>query len=77
MASGNVYAIKLHQNERQWRLYPVEGPDFVVLNEEEYNALKRLFAKETTRDEVLLTDDDLIDTTKVVDLFDKTEESQR
>lgn len=77
MASGNVYAIKLHQNKRQWRLYPVEGPDFVVLNEEEYNALKRLFAKETTRDEVLLTDDDLIDTTKVVDLFDKTEESQR
>jgi len=77
MASGNVYAIKLHQNERQWRLYPVEGPDFVVLNEEEYNALKRLFAKETTRDEVLLTDDDLIDIRKVVDLFDQTLEGSK
>ena len=74
MASGNIYGIKPHQNKRQWRLYPVEGPDFVVLNMEEYKALKGLFSKDISRGKFLLTDDNLIDTSKVIDLFDKTME---
>ena len=74
VASGNIYGIKPHQNKRQWRLYPVEGPDFVVLNMEEYKALKGLFSKDISRERFLLTDDNLIDTSKVIDLFDKTME---
>ena len=77
MASGNIYAIKPHQNERQWRLYPVEGPDFVVLNMKEYIELKKLFIHKTTRDELLLTEDDSVDIRKVIDLFDKTLEDSK
>ena len=77
MASGNIYGIKPHQNERQWRLYPVEGPDFVVLNMKEYDELKDLFTEETTRADFLLTNDDLIDIRKVVDLFDQTLEGSK
>ena len=77
MASGNIYGIKPHQNERQWRLYPVEGPDFVVLNMTEYIELKKLFIHKTTRDELLLTEDDSVDITKVIDLFDKTLEDSK
>ena len=77
MASGNIYGIKPHQNKRQWRLYPVEGPDFVVLNMKEYDELKDLFTEETTRADFLLTNDDLIDIRKVVDLFDQTLEGSK
>ena len=77
MASGNIYGVKLHQNKRQWRLFPVEGPDFVVLNEEEYKALKRLFTGNITRDKFLLTNDEYIDISKVIDLFDNTKETQK
>ena len=77
MASGNIYGIKPHQNERQWRLYPVEGPDFVVLNMKEYIELKKLFIHKTTRDELLLTEEDSVDIKKVIDLFDKTLEDSK
>ena len=75
MASGNIYGIKPHQNERQWRLYPVEGPDFVVLNEEEYEALKELFAGETDYKKISLNKENTIDREKVWKLFKETEES--
>ena len=77
MASGNIYGIKLHRNKRQWRLYPVEGPDFVVLNMKEYIELKKLFIHKTTRDELLLTEEDSVDIKKVIDLFDKTLEDSK
>ena len=77
MANGNVYAIKPHQNERQWRLYPVEGPDFVVLNMTEYDALKGLFNEDISREKFLLTEKDSVDIKKVIDLFDKTMECSK
>jgi len=77
MASGNIYGIKPHQNKRQWRLYPVEGPDFVVLNMKEYEELQKLFINETTKEELLLTEEDSVDIRKIVDLFDKTPEDAK
>ncbi len=74
MASGNVYAIKPHQNERQWHLYPVEGPDFVVLNEEEYDVLRELFVGTTTGTEFLSSDEELVDKDKVWRVFEETKE---
>ena len=74
MASGNVYAIKPHQNKRQWRLYPVEGPDFVVLNMKEYNALKELFIGTTTETEFWSSNKELVDKDKVWRLFEGTKE---
>ena len=73
MASGNIYAIKPHQNERQWRLYPVEGPDFVVLNMKEYDALKELFEKRPTKSSFFSTSIELVDKDKVWRLFEDTE----
>lgn len=75
--SGNVYGIKTHQNGRRWRLYPVEGPDFVVLNEEEYKALKRIFTGKTTKEEFLLNHKEVVDEKKVLDLLDGTPEKQK
>ena len=77
MASGNIYDIKPHQNERQWRLYPVEGPDFVVLNEEEYIALKDLFAGQKTADDFWSINKELIDKNKVWRLFEGTKEKHK
>ena len=77
MASGNIYAIKPHQNERQWRLYPVEGPDFVVLNEEEYKALKELFIGTTKDTEFWSSNEELIDKDKVWSLFEGTKEKHK
>ena len=77
MASGNIYGIKPHQNERQWRLYPVEGPDFVVLNKEEYEELKRLFLGTTTRTDFLSSNKKFVDKAKVLGLFDGTKETQK
>ena len=73
MASGNIYGIKPHQNERQWRLYPVEGPDFVVLNMKEYDALKELFEKRPTKSSFFSTSIELVDKDKVWRLFEDTE----
>ena len=77
MASGNIYGIKLHRNKRQWRLYPVEGPDFVVLNEEEYIALKDLFAGQKTADDFWSINKELIDKNKVWRLFEGTKEKHK
>ena len=77
MASGNVYAIKPHRNKRQWRLYPVEGPDFVVLNEEEYIALKDLFAGQKTADDFWSINKELIGKNKVWRLFEGTKEKHK
>ena len=77
MASGNIYGIKPHQNERQWRLYPVEGPDFVVLNMKEYNALKELFIGTTTETEFWSSNKELIDKDKVWRLFEGTKEERK
>ena len=49
----------------------------MVLNEEEYKALKRLFTGNITRDKFLLTNDEYIDISKVIDLFDNTKETQK
>ena len=77
MANGNVYAIKPHQNERQWRLYPVEGPDFVVLNREEYKALRGLFVGTTTEEKFLLGNEIPVDKDKVLRLFKDTKEKHK
>ena len=77
MASGNIYGIKPHQNKRQWRLYPVEGPDFVVLNMKEYNALKELFIGTTTETEFWSSNKELIDKDKVWRLFEGTKEERK
>ena len=73
MASGNIYGVKLHQNKRQWRLFPVEGPDFVVLNMKEYDALKELFEKRPTKSSFFSTSIELVDKDKVWRLFEDTE----
>ena len=77
MASGNIYGIKLHRNKRQWRLYPVEGPDFVVLNEEEYKALKELFIGTTKDTEFWSSNEELVDKDKVWSLFEGTKEKHK
>ena len=43
----------------------------------EYIELKKLFIHKTTRDELLLTEDDSVDIRKVIDLFDKTLEDSK
>lgn len=72
--SGNIYAVKPHQNGRQWRLYPVEGPDFVVLNAKEYQALKEIFTGKKTTEEILKNKEDMVDAEKVLNLFENTRE---
>lgn len=77
MTSGNIYGIKPHQGGRKWRLFPVEGPDFVVLNKEEYEELKRLFLGTTTRTDFLSSNKKFVDKAKVLGLFDGTKETQK
>jgi len=77
MASGNIYGIKPHQGGRKWRLFPVEGPDFVVLNEEEYRALKDLFVGTKTETKFWSSSDELVDKDKVWGLFEETKEKHK